>query len=309
VVLAFLESCSTYAELAALPFRKWGLVVSERSAFERFPTGSDRFRKWLHLVADVLTTNSHTNRLMLEAMVPALGQRMVTVYNAVDFERFKPGSPVYHAGQVRLVTAARFNKQKNVLRAIEAIDLVRHRLGDVTVSVDWFGRSVDEPSLKKECIDLIRQKNLGDRFRMHDETRDIFSHYQQADAVFLPSLFEGIPNMVCESMACGKPILMSAVCDAGSLVKDGENGFLFSPEDPADMADAVAKFALLTAEERLRMGAKSRKMAEEIFDIRKYADAYEAVLYAASRRQRPFCEHWLPEIPQTALDSVKRAGA
>lgn len=307
VVLAFLESCSSYAELAALPYRRWGLVVSERSAFQRFPKGSYRLRKWFHLLADAVTTNSHTNRLMLEAMIPLLRSRIVTIYNAVDLDKFRPGSPVYNAGQVRLVTAARFNEQKNVLRAIEAIDLVRQRSKDVSVLVDWFGRAEDDPLLWRKCRDLIKQKKLQDRFRLHDPTQDILSQYQQADAVLLPSLYEGIPNTVCEAMACGKPILMSAVCDAGNLVKDGENGFLFSPDDPSDIAEAICKFASLTLAERQRMGEKSRKMAEEYFDIRKFADAYEAVLNAASRRQRPNCGHWVPEVPQTALDYLKRA--
>lgn len=307
VVLAFLESCSSYAELAALPFRRWGLVVSERSAFYQLPKGSYRLRKLFHLLADAVTTNSHTNRLMLEAVVPLLKSRMVTIYNAVDLDKFKPGSPVYNAGQVQLVTAARFNKQKNVLRAIEAIDLVRQRRQDVSVSVDWFGRSTDAPMLWQQCVNLIKQKKLEDRFRIHESTQDILSMYQQADAVFLPSLYEGIPNTVCEAMACGKPILMSAVCDAGNLVKDGKNGFLFSPDDPSDIAEAICKFASLTLAERQGMGEKSRKMAEEYFDIRKFADAYEAVLNAASQRQRPNCGHWLPEVPQTAFDSLKRA--
>lgn len=307
VVLAFLESCSSYAELAALPFRRWGLVVSERSAFQRLPKGAYRLRKWFHLLADAVTTNSHTNRLMLEAAVPLLRHRVVTIYNAVDLDKFKPGSPVCNSGQVRLVTAARFHTQKNILRAIEAIDLVRQRYKDIAVSIDWFGCISGDLLLWQKCIDLIKQKKLEERFRIHDATRDILSQYQQADAVMLPSLYEGIPNTICESMACGKPILMSAVCDAGNLVKDGENGFLFSPEDPLDIAKAIIKFTALASSERQVMGEKSRKMAEEYFDIRKYADAYEAVLYAASQRQRPNCGHWLPDVPQTALDYLKRA--
>lgn len=307
VVLAFLESCASYAELAALPFRSWGLVVSERSAFLRLPKGSRRLRKWFHLLADAVTTNSHTNRLMLEAMVPLLKSRTITIYNAVDLDKFKPGTPVAASGQVRLVTAARFNKQKNVLRTIEAFDLLRQRR--INVSVDWYGRTTDDPVLWQQCNDLIRQKNLADRFRVHESTRDILSLYQQADAVLLPSLFEGIPNVVCEAMACGKPILMSAVCDAGNLVRPGENGYLFAPDDPSDIADAIGIFASLTERQRWVMGEKSRTMAEQYFDIRKFADAYEVVLRAASRRQRPHCSHWLPDVPQTAVDFCKTASA
>lgn len=151
VVLAFLESCANYAELATLPFRRWGLVVGERLAAPSTLKGWKSFRKRFHLLADAVTTNSHTNRLMLEAAVPALKAHIITIYNAVDLDKFKPGSPAYDAGQVRLVVAARFNEQKNVLRAIEAIELVRGQCKGVSVSVDWFGNLADNIRLWREC--------------------------------------------------------------------------------------------------------------------------------------------------------------
>lgn len=307
VVLAFLEGCASYAELAALPFRRWGLVVSERGAVPSLPKGSNRIRKRFHFLADAVTTNSHTNRLMLEAAVPALKSRIVTIYNAVDLDKFKPGRPVSHEGQVRLVVAATINEEKNVLRAIEAIDLVRNQSTGIVISVDWFGNTANDTRLWRSCIDLIKQRSLEDYFRFHEPTQDIISQYQQADAILLPSLFEGLPNAVCEAMACGKPILMSAVCDAGNLVKEGKNGLLFSAQDPSDIAEAIHKFASLTSAERRAMGEKSRVMAENYFDLGKIADIYESVLYAASQRQHPNCGHWLPEVPQTALDFFKVA--
>src|SRR5262249_47429155 len=88
VVLAFLEGATMYAELAALPTKHYGLVVSERSR------GVRRVSRWgrsLHRVADYVTTNSHTNRLLIELDVPSLVGRIVTIYNAVDMDRFHPG--------------------------------------------------------------------------------------------------------------------------------------------------------------------------------------------------------------------------
>jgi glycosyltransferase involved in cell wall biosynthesis len=97
---------------------------------------------------------------------------------------------------------------------------------------------------------------------------------------------------------------MSAVCDAGNLVKQGENGFLFSAHDPGDMALAIARFTSLTAPQRNVMGETSRRMAEEYFDLKKVADIYESILLSASLRQPPSCRHWLPEVPQTAIKAV-----
>lgn len=306
VVLAFLESCSSYAELAALPFRNWGLVVSERSAYPQPLSCNTRSRKWFHLLANAVTTNSHTNRLMLEKAFPMIRSRTVTVYNTVDLDKFRPDNKIRNDGAIRLVVAARFNKQKNVLRAIESIALVRDGHKDVQVSVDWFGNAEDDRLLWNKCKDLIMQLRLEDCFKIHTPTQDIVTQYQQADAVWLPSLYEGIPNTICEAMACGKPILMSDVCDAGNLVKEGKNGFLFFPEDPSAIAEAICKFASLTAREKQEMGERSRVMAEQYFNVQKFTDIYESILYSASKKKHPDCGHWLPEIPKTALDFVKR---
>ncbi len=308
VVLAFLQSSAAYAELAALPSRRWGLVVSERLALQDMDTGAYRFRKYFHLIADAITVNSHANRLMLEKAVSALKNRMVTIYNAVDLERFKPGATPCKSKELRLVVAARINKQKNLLGSIEAVELLHHRRG-IRVSVEWYGNIADDPPLLCQAKRRITELGLTDCFYIHPPTRDIIAKYQQSDAVFLPSFYEGLPNTVCEGMSCGKPILMSAVCDAGNLVKEGQNGFLFSPHDPHDIANAIEKFASLSEAQRHAMGETSRRMAEEYFSLTKIADLYEAVLLSASQRQHPNIGHWLPEVPWTALQHNKLAAS
>ncbi len=307
VVLAFMASSASYAELAALPFRRWGLVVSERGAKLGLSNGTVRLRKVLHLIADAVTTNSHTNRLMLEAAVPSLRTRVITIYNAVDLDRFRPGGPTSDHKGIRLMVAAKLDHNKNILRAIEAMDLVRKKHRGIPVSMDWFGGTSADLTLRCQCLDEIRQRGLGNFFRIHDATPDIVSRYQQADAVMLPSLHEGLPNSICEGMACGKPILMSTVCDAGNLVRDHENGFLFSPRDPYNIAEAVSRFLSLSQRERLRMGERNRELSERYFSIGKFVDMYESVLNAASLRKRPQCGHWPPEVPQTALDFLEQA--
>jgi len=48
------------------------------------------------------------------------------------------------------------------------------------------------------------------------------------DAFVHPSFYEGMPNVVCEALAAGLPVLVSDVCDHPLLVEKGVQGFLFS---------------------------------------------------------------------------------
>ena len=138
VVLAFLDASNLYAELAALPMRKWGLVVSERSAISH---GVLCWFRNLHRVADYVTTNSHTNRLMIEGSVPALSQRTITLYNAVDLGAFSPPATPQRddATLLRLVVAARYDANKNPAGLVEAIAIARRQAAALDIRLDWYG--------------------------------------------------------------------------------------------------------------------------------------------------------------------------
>jgi glycosyltransferase involved in cell wall biosynthesis len=308
VVLAFLDGPCFYAELAALPWRRWGLVVSERLAIPSSHRARLPWRRWLHRVADYVVTNSHTNRLMIEHSVPRLAGRVVTIYNALDLDRFSPGprpGPRNPAG-LRLVVAARHAHQKNGPGLAEALALVRAQDPGLTVTVDWYGydpyagQRLPEPTPLEATLELLRRHGLEDRFRIHPDAQNIADIYREADAVMLPSFFEGLPNTLCEAMGCGRPVLASNVCDAGNLVHEGVNGFLFDPHSPADTAAAILKLAALGPEERDALGARGRKMAEEMFDPARVLGKYEEVLEAAAARRRGGIGHWVPAVPASA---------
>jgi glycosyltransferase involved in cell wall biosynthesis len=312
VVLAFMEAPSLYAELAAIPNRKWGLVVSERIAMPKKDAGWFRWLWKIHRIADYVTTNSHTNRMMIERAVPCLKGRIVTIYNAVDLETFSPpaGHPAANEHCISMITAASFKEQKNPLGLIEALSIVRQRMPSLDIHLDWYGGlpnhkdGTTDYTLYNKSVALVEKKGLQERIRFHPPSARIRDLYRETDAVVLPSFFEGLPNVVCEAMACGRPVLASDVCDTGNLVKDGYNGFVFDPASPNDMAEAVMRFAKLSPAEREAMGQRGREMAQKIFDPSSYVVRYQDILVAAAERKKTPIEHWVPEVPDSAYRSL-----
>jgi len=311
VVLAFLEGSCFYAELACLPYRKWGLVVGERLADPGMNTGYRRWWRQGHRLADSVVTNSHTNRLMLEHQFPALRNRLTTVYNTVDLELFRPaegnGAGENHHGEqpLRIVVAASYQSKKNMTGLAKALLHLRSDRHGPGVVVDWYGATPPDGPPLDSATRFVQENGLADCLHFHGPTPSIQAKYVRADAVGLFSFFEGLPNVICEGMACGKPILLSNVCDADNLVADGRNGFLCDPGSPESIAAAIGRMAALPDKRRLEMGYQSRTMAEGLFSETEAVDRYERILVSAAKREAfpPDCM-WPAEVPGSAASTI-----
>ncbi len=185
---------------------------------------------------------------------------------------------------------ARIYRQKNPFGLLEAVDIVRRERPLLDLTVDWYGDHLVAESRRSSKWDFryrqkeaehysrlkqtIADRSLQDRFRLHPAVRDVVTLYRMADAVCLPSFYEGTSNVICEAMACGVPLLVSRVSDSPRLVHEGRNGLLFDPESPQDIADAILRFADTPPEARRRMGLDGRRMAEAMLPESAFVDNY-----------------------------------
>jgi glycosyltransferase involved in cell wall biosynthesis len=291
VVIAFKVAPSVYAELSGIPSRNFGLIVSERNHDFRGATIRARTRFALHALADAVVCNSQSQLDLIQRAAPWLKQRTHRILNCVDLGLFRPARRGPHRPAcLKLLVLARFAPQKNALRLVEALARLRSIRQDFSIVVNWFGSNRQAEPAAKAYSDqveaFVTKYRLQNCFHIHDACADVIPLLQQCDALCLPSIYEGLPNAICEGMACGLPILASRVSDNPALVHDGENGFLFDPFDPESIADALLRFADLPLGEVDRMAKTSRGLAERLFSPERFADQYENLLHAV-RKSRP----------------------
>lgn len=287
-VLAFLETPALYAELASWPTREWGLVVGERSANPGMARGTKRLMRHFHRLADAVITNSRANKKMLYQHFPALKRKLGTIYNVVDLDRFKPLSTETSSlpdGTVRVVVSASYQANKNMEGIAKALLLFEQDSHSQGLVVDWYGGMPADKSAHARVTNFISENGLTDRLRLHSQIRNIEREFQHATAIGLFSFYEGLPNTICEGMACAKPILMSDVCDARILVRDGTNGFLCNPHSPESIASAFKRLLSLSRDERTAFGQESRRRAELLFSPAAVVDNYEKVLTSVVARE------------------------
>ncbi len=105
------------------------------------------------------------------------------------------------------------------------------------------------------------------------ERTDVLELLPAFDVFLLPSRYEGLPTVVVEAMACGVPVVATAVNAVPDLVVPGETGLLVPPGRPDLMADAV-RYLLDHPATAARMADVARVRIEHRFEI----DALRSVL-------------------------------
>jgi len=135
----------------------------------------------------------------------------------------------------------------------------------------------------------VKNFNLSSNFHFLGVRRDIPELLNIIDIFVLPSLFEGLPNVILEAMASSKPVVASAVGGIPEAVQHQVTGLLVPPKDPDALADAILKM-LADREWATNMGKEGRKRVEEFFSIENevkkiqqvYDDLFEQKISIAS---------------------------
>ena len=174
----------------------------------------------------------------------------------------------------RMLCVSRLTAQKNILRFLDAVKRIKDE--GISLTIDWIGNNRTEYA--KECVAKTKELGIGDVIRFLGEKSDIRAEYQSHDVLCLPSLYEGFPNVVCEAMSCGLPILCSNVCDNPRIVLSEDNGFLFDPNNVDAMVNAIKKFISLDDEKKKQMGNNNRERAVDLFSPSNFINSYISLI-------------------------------
>lgn len=271
-VIAYKNGTTLLASLIRCFYGPFRLIVSERNASQRL-TFRERIKFISYRAADYVVPNSHTQKCFIDEHFSWLRKKNVCITNFTDTEYFRPAASRVDNPVFTVVVAARFAPQKNQLLFLDALDIVRKR--GVPLKIKWFGNiSAGEESYKEQCLKKVQESGLEEYIAFYPASNQILDEYQHCDAFCLPSVYEGFPNVICEAMSCGKPVLCSRICDNPYLVEDGRNGLMFDPTDPEDIADALCKAVSMSKEDLRSMGDAGRTMAVGQLSEEAFIDKY-----------------------------------
>ena len=193
--------------------------------------------------------------------------------NAIDMTHFCPvatgerdrlrqelGLPL---DRVICLFVGRLSREKGVLELLEAWRLLQPSGAFLVMAgPDMTGHAWDAGAPGRV---FVQQHGLQDSVRFVGPLADVASMIKAADLVVQPSHFEALGLSAIEALACGVPLVASAVGGLLDFIVDGENGRLVPPQDPPALAAGIGPL-LLDAGARARLAAGARQSVLQEYD-------------------------------------------
>lgn len=189
------------------------------------------------------------------------------ISNGVDTAFFNKNEEGYRKpDEVRILFVSRLIEGKRIQNIIPMMQTINDKISEKSVYLDIVG---DGP-YRSALDNLVRECNAQEfvKFYGHKNRAELLEFYSQADLFILPSISEGMPNVVLEAMAMGLPVIMTPCEGSEELIHD--NGYVVS-------SDRFAKYIIkLACDDALReqMGRKSKEIVKESFQWGQVASQY-----------------------------------
>ena len=163
-------------------------------------------------------------------------------------------------GEIRFLFAGRAMAVKGVDEYLECARVIRELLPNTCFYIAGF---VEEEKYQKRIADydaLGVVKYLG----FQDDMKPLL---RSCHCLILPSLGgEGVPNVLLEAAATGRPCIASNINGSMDVVEDGVTGYIFQKGNAQDLIDKVERFLCLSYEEKRQMGLRGRDKVVREFD-------------------------------------------
>ncbi|KKL12118.1 hypothetical protein LCGC14_2538960, partial [marine sediment metagenome] len=134
-------------------------------------------------------------------------------------------------------TVANFYRTKGINYLINAISLLEAEYRRLDVRCIVIGDGKQRPELEK----LIEKHNLKNKVFLVGRVPDAYRYLKAFDIFVLPSLKEGFPWIILESMSAEVPIIATKVGALEEIIENNKQGILIQPKNAEELAENISK--------------------------------------------------------------------
>lgn len=217
-----------------------------------------------------------SDRIIVEAenVIQAMGLRafrakvdICPVY--VDTDRFYPTKKIDQR-DIKIGYISTLDERKGVMQLLKSVGY----LSDNNINIIVGGKG----PLKEKVTSYIYDQKFNNKVNyigfVNEE--DLPKRLNELRLLVLPTMSEGVPNIMLESMACAVPVLATPVGGIPDVIKDGETGFILENNSPECIAKNVMR--ALEHPDLERIGENARALMERKFTYEAAVERYKKML-------------------------------
>lgn len=162
-----------------------------------------------------------------------------SIYNPLNFSEIKKNSKkkiklnFFEKKSLNLINVARLDEQKNQMFLLNAIKVLKNK---ISIKLLLIGNGND----KTKILNFIAKNDLKQNIKVISYKKNPFPYILKSDLFVLTSKYEGLPNILLETMALKKPIL-SSKCPTGprEILDNGKGGILYKEGNLKDFVSKI----------------------------------------------------------------------
>lgn len=208
--------------------------------------------------------------------------RIHVIHNAIDVPRFAQSkeNTIRHdvAPNARrlLLSLGRISTQKRMHLIAEGMGMLKEQGRLPSDAHILIVGPIQDQAMYDLLIDAMNRYNLQSWITILPGTTTPEQYYAACDATILYSVDESYPCVMMESLAAGRPVLISDVANAANVITAGETGWIAPVDDLAAFAEQLWQAMTLSAHELARMQQASSKRGQ-LFSLDHLITAYQAL--------------------------------
>lgn len=204
-------------------------------------------------------------------------EKIAVIPGAVNPLLFNTTTDYKKKETIIIISIGRFHWKKGYHIALDALKLLKER----GIKFEYHivgGVGVEDIPFQRRDLGLEKEVQFIDRMP-HNQVLEL---YKKADLYLLPSVEEGIANVVLEAMALGVPVVSTNCGGMAEVISNKENGFLVPIRDPEAICEAITEFNAMDVDQIQAMISKAKETIKKNHlipnQILKFEGMYKSLL-------------------------------
>lgn len=203
-------------------------------------------------------------------------EKITYIPNSVDTDYYTPSLSKRWGSPINILFVGRLTEEKGLNILFHAIKrIVGKRFSDLSLTIVGDGPS------REVLEELVSALAITKYVRFMGGMSNVIQYYHNSHILVIPSIWEGLPLVLLEGMACELAIVASNLGGNREGIEDGINGLLFTPGNVDELASKIIYF-IEHPDVAKQMGRICREKAVALFSLRntvkEYVDLYKSLL-------------------------------